>query len=220
MTTNPKTSNDNSVLIATDFTKSSDAATLHGFKTASLWGVSPHIAHVCQRSNNLMSIDDRGERLLLTADKANTYVAEHVERLLQYYRESQGEPGFDVALSHLLVGDPAESIVRLAKELQVSLVITGTSKHEGAKRWLMGSTAERIVRIAECPVMVYRAPQTPPEQTLEAACPACVQVRRESEGRRIWCPQHQEAQERRHTYHYRDKNSRVRENMPLLFPMQ
>jgi hypothetical protein len=142
-----------------------------------------------------------------------------VDQLLQHYRKVHGEPDFGVALSHILVGDPADAIVKLAKELQVQLVVIGTSKNRGAKRWLRGSTAERVVRMAECPVMVYRPRTLSPEETIAPACPACVEVRRESGGQRIWCATHEEGQVRRHTYHYRDKNSRVRENMPLLFPM-
>jgi hypothetical protein len=175
---------------------------------------------VCGRAGDLLSIEHRGEQLLLTPEKGSALLAEHVDQLLQHYRDNYGAPTFGVAMSHILIGDPAEGIVQLARELRVSLVVVGTSKNEGAKRWLMGSTAERVVRMAECPVMVFRPRTVRPEETIEPACPACVEARRQSGGTRIWCAQHQEAQDRRHTYHYRDRNARARENLPLLFPMQ
>jgi hypothetical protein len=166
-----------------------------------------------------LSIHYRGDALLLSPEKGSALLAEHVDQLLQRYRESLGEPAFGVALSHVLIGDPAQTIVQLAKELRVSLITVGTSKNRGAKRWLMGSTAERVVRMAECPVMVHRPRVLSPEEAIAPACPACVETRRQSAGRQIWCPQHLQEQYRWHTYHYRDKNTRVRENMPLLFPM-
>jgi nucleotide-binding universal stress UspA family protein len=209
-----------SVLIATDFSDNSLQASIHGFRTASLWGSTPHVAHVCTRSNDSFSIEYRGERLLFTPEKARAWLANQVDGYLSKYRETYGKPEFGVAMSHILVGDPAESIVQLAKELAVSLIVIGTSRNTGAKRWLMGSTAERIVRMAERPVLVYRSRAPHPEETIEPTCPRCVQARRETGGRQIWCTQHLAEQERRHTYHYRDKNARMRENMPLLFPMQ
>lgn len=208
-----------SVLIAIDFSPSSDAAALQGFRTATLWGSMPHVLHVCGKGNDLLAIDTGEERLLLTPDKARAFVASHVEQLLKRYRQTYGEPGFDVAMSHIAVGDPGDSIVDMAKELRVSLIVVGTSKQHGVARVLLGSTAEKVVRHATCGVLVSHDREPGPEELIEPARPDCLSVRQRSEGAQIWCQRHSEHRERRHTYHYRDKNSRVRGNLPLLFPM-
>jgi len=208
-----------SVLIATDFSENSQEAALHAFQTASLWGSVPHVLHVCDRSGELLLIEREGERLSLTPEKARALVAEHVDRLLALYRSRYGAPAFDIAMSHVLTGNPAEAIVNLARDLRVSLIVVGTSRKKGVERMLLGSTAERVVRHAQCPVMVSRPRVIQPEETIEPPCPACAEVRQRTEGAQIWCDDHMDQQERRHTYHYRDKNSRVRENFPLLFPL-
>jgi nucleotide-binding universal stress UspA family protein len=209
-----------SLLIATDFSESSTQATMHGLQTATQWGTTPHVVHVCEKSMDLLAIDFRGERMLLTPEKGQQLVAEHVDQLLQSYRNTYGEPGFGVAMSHIAVGDPADSIVKLAEELRVSMIVVGTSRKKGVERLLLGSTAERVVRRAGCAVLVSRPLEPSPEEAIEPPCPACVAERRSTGGAEVWCATHRQQHERRHTYHYRDKSSRVRGNLPLLFPMR
>ena len=209
-----------SLLIATDFSESSKQATMHGLQTATQWGTTPHVVHVCEKSMDLLSIDFAGERMLLTPEKGQQLVAEHVEQILHSYRNMYGEPGFSIAISHIAVGDPADSIVKLAEELRVSMIVVGTSRKKGVERLLLGSTAERVVRRAGCPVLVSRPLEPSPEDAIEPPCPACVEERERTGGAEVWCAAHRQQHDRRHTYHYRDKNARVRENLPLLFPMR
>jgi nucleotide-binding universal stress UspA family protein len=54
------------------------------------------------------------------------------------------------------VGDPADVIVELAKREKVDLTVVGTKGLLGAKRVVLGSTAEKIVRWASIPVLVVR----------------------------------------------------------------
>lgn len=208
-----------SLLIATDFSESSVAAMMQGFTTASVWGANPHVLHVCQESAGQLSIDHDGVKLLLTPNKGQALVAEHVDQVLARYRSMWGEPAFDVAVSHIAMGDPAHTIVQFAGDLGVSMIVVGTSRKHGLERVLLGSTAEKVVRHATVPVLVSRQPESSARAAIAPACPACVDVRRRSKGAELWCEQHRKAQERRHTYHYRDNNARSRENLPLLIPM-
>lgn len=57
---------------------------------------------------------------------------------------------------HLITGDPAHAVVRLANEEQVDMIVIGTHGRTGLARILMGSVAEAIVRRAECPVLTYK----------------------------------------------------------------
>lgn len=63
--------------------------------------------------------------------------------------------------SVLLEGGPADRIVTFAKDSEADLIIVATSGHTGLKHFLLGSTAERIVRHAPCPVLVVRAQPVP-----------------------------------------------------------
>ena len=53
-------------------------------------------------------------------------------------------------------GLPWFEICKAAKELDAGLIILTTHGHTGLKRVLLGSTAERVVRHAPCPVLVVR----------------------------------------------------------------
>ena len=51
---------------------------------------------------------------------------------------------------------PHHEIVRAADETNTDLIVLGTEGRSGLARMLIGSTAERVVRHAPCPVMVVR----------------------------------------------------------------
>ena len=53
-------------------------------------------------------------------------------------------------------GLPAHEIVEAAKEMDVDLIIIATHGYTGWKHFCIGSTAERVVRAAPCPVLVVR----------------------------------------------------------------
>ena len=53
-------------------------------------------------------------------------------------------------------GVPFQEITRLAASVDADLIILTTHGHTGLKHVLLGSTAERVVRHADCPVLVVR----------------------------------------------------------------
>jgi nucleotide-binding universal stress UspA family protein len=55
------------------------------------------------------------------------------------------------------VGPPFREIVRYAREQRVDLIVMGTQGLSGLDHLIMGSTAERVVRTASCPVLSIRA---------------------------------------------------------------
>ena len=57
---------------------------------------------------------------------------------------------------HARFGKPADEILHLAEEIAADLVLVGSHGHTGMRRLLLGSTAERVVREAGCPVIVAR----------------------------------------------------------------
>lgn len=54
-------------------------------------------------------------------------------------------------------GPPFRQIIRYARDHRVDLVVMGTQGLTGLDRLIMGSTAERVVRTAPCPVVSIRA---------------------------------------------------------------
>jgi nucleotide-binding universal stress UspA family protein len=57
----------------------------------------------------------------------------------------------------LLEGEPASTIVDVARETDCSLIVMGTHGRSGIVRVLLGSVAEDVLRTAPCPVMTVKA---------------------------------------------------------------
>ena len=53
-------------------------------------------------------------------------------------------------------GSAAQSVVDTAKSIKADLIIMGTHGRTGLAHMLMGSVAERVVRMAHCPVLTVR----------------------------------------------------------------
>lgn len=66
-------------------------------------------------------------------------------------------PGIKVA-TRVLDGVPFNEILDCATREHVDLIVIGTQGHTGFKHVLLGSTAERVVRLATVPVLTIRAP--------------------------------------------------------------
>lgn len=61
-------------------------------------------------------------------------------------------------IHRLIVGDPAEKIVRLAEDRHADLIVMGSHGRTGLRRLLAGSVAEAVMRTAPCPVLTVRMP--------------------------------------------------------------
>jgi nucleotide-binding universal stress UspA family protein len=64
------------------------------------------------------------------------------------------------ASSAVRTGKPHQEILLEAKERQADLIVIATHGHTGVEHMLFGSTAERIVRNAHCPVLTVRPVQS------------------------------------------------------------
>lgn len=53
-----------------------------------------------------------------------------------------------------VLGAPSQTIVETARDKQADLIVMGTHGRTGLRHMLIGSVAERVVRLAPCPVMV------------------------------------------------------------------
>jgi nucleotide-binding universal stress UspA family protein len=55
-------------------------------------------------------------------------------------------------------GEPADTILQVAKERGVDLIVIGTHGRTGISRFLLGSVAEVVSRRSPCPVLMLRVP--------------------------------------------------------------
>lgn len=88
---------------------------------------------------------------------------------------------------HVRTGRAAEEIAGLAGEVGAELIVIGRFGVQRTKRRL-GSTAEQTLALAPCPTLVVQLVDREPDSAM--ACPACVELRAESEGERWFCADH------------------------------
>lgn len=60
--------------------------------------------------------------------------------------------------SIVVQGDPSDEIVKFAAEENVDLIVIATHGRTGWRHLVFGSVAEKVIRLAPCPVLVIRAP--------------------------------------------------------------
>lgn len=75
----------------------------------------------------------------------------------EQFREIKAAAGNrDAMTGTVRFGAAAYEILREAAESDVDLIVMGTHGHTGWKHFVLGSTAECVVRSAPCPVLVVR----------------------------------------------------------------
>ena len=79
-----------------------------------------------------------------------------IESIEQVIRERFSDPKYSKLIIHASVGDPGHETAELAKNVKADLIVISSHGHGFLKHLLLGSVAERIVRLAHCPVLVMR----------------------------------------------------------------
>jgi len=144
------------VLVATDFGEASDNALAYGRELAARFGATLHVLHVA-------------ENIYITAFGAETYAsfapdlqrdieANAHRRLAEAVVDSDGLGPATVPVV-MTSGMPAYAIIDYARDHDIDLIIMGTHGREALQHLLMGSVAERVVRLSPCPVLTVRTPE-------------------------------------------------------------
>lgn len=60
---------------------------------------------------------------------------------------------------HLLEGDPASELARLAQRMDIDLLVLGSIYRSATDRFLLGSTTESLISMAECDVLLVKSPE-------------------------------------------------------------
>jgi len=89
----------------------------------------------------------------LPSTPLKTRLADSEEELCKIIDELRGEYPDAIISSRVVAGFPFKEICRVAEEDNVDLIIIGTHGRTGLAHLLIGSTAERVVQHASCPVL-------------------------------------------------------------------
>ncbi|MEO0329652.1 MAG: universal stress protein [Pseudomonadota bacterium] len=99
---------------------------------------------------NIVQSAPSGAELSLPAD----FYEVSIKAAKSSLRKIAQEEGIEVKIE-VHIGHPANDILNVANQLDVELIIVGSHRPD-LKDYLIGSTAARIVRHAQCPVLVMR----------------------------------------------------------------
>ena len=134
------------ILFPTDYSHLSDAALQHATTLARESNATLLIAHIEEPPIAYGG----GEMYYGIPDPDR----DEVQRMLAAVKPTDSSVAVQY---HLLSGDPAKEIVRLANDENVDMIIMGTHGRTGIGRMLMGSVAESVVRHAKCPVLTFKS---------------------------------------------------------------
>jgi nucleotide-binding universal stress UspA family protein len=143
------------VLVATDFSEPSAVALDYGREVARTYGAQLHLLHVVEDLRWRYATDMAPTALVGIQEDVEASAGSRLDALLTDEDRRQLR-AHAVALTAIA---PAEAIVQYAKTEGVDVIVMGTHGRNGLAHLFMGSVAERVVRLAPCPVLTVRHPQ-------------------------------------------------------------
>src|SRR4030042_294894 len=143
------------ILLATDFSENSKWALTYALSFAKQYKAKLFILHVIQQPSYPLGM--YAEISFDAMDKFNRNVSEVTAKEMNSFCESELKD-FQNFEAIIVNGIPFLEIIRTAREKEVDLIVVGTHGRTGLDHVLFGSTAEKVVRKAHCPVLSVRLP--------------------------------------------------------------
>jgi nucleotide-binding universal stress UspA family protein len=138
----------NRILIPTDGSEYSKEATDHGLALAKMIGAEVTALFVIDEGSILARNVPNVPNLAVTLEEeGNKAVA---------YIKVEGEKRRIKVKTRIEMGSAAQVITKATRDFD--LVVMGTHGRSGVSKMVMGSVAEKVIRLAECPVLVVKRP--------------------------------------------------------------
>jgi nucleotide-binding universal stress UspA family protein len=138
------------ILVATDFSGSSERALDIAVKLATAFGARVTLLHVWE-----LPVYPYMDFVLSSTELMQSVEQAAQNRLSAALDELQKQ--IPAARSLLKMGIPWEQILATAKEEHADVIVMGTHGFRGVKHLLLGSVAEKVVRLAPIPVLTARS---------------------------------------------------------------
>jgi len=138
------------ILVPTDFSAPSKKALSYAVKFAKKVGSQITLLHVIEP---LPVYSDINDPVILGSDY---WTRESNEAFRKFCNESHVTPSL-LRKTIIREGTPHHEITEAARELKSDLIIIATNGRTGLTHVFLGSTTERVVQHAPCPVLVVRA---------------------------------------------------------------
>lgn len=138
------------ILIPTDGSTGTAHVALQALDLAEQYSATVHVIHV---------IDESASAFVRDAADTTEPLRERAETTVQTVEQMAESHDID-SVTVVREGEPAETILEYATEIDADVIVAGTHGRSGIRRHLIGSVAERLVRHADCPVLTVRLPDT------------------------------------------------------------
>ena len=141
------------ILTAIDFSENSECAFDYALTLATQFNAELTIIHVINEP-----VDLRGFYVPhISFEQLEKEIEDSAVKMMETFCSSK-VGAFSNYKTSIVTGIPYEEITAAAVRLDASLIVIGTHGRTGLDRLLFGSTAERVVRSAVCPVLTVRLP--------------------------------------------------------------
>jgi nucleotide-binding universal stress UspA family protein len=141
------------ILTAIDFSENSYYAFDYALTMARQFQAELTIMHVINEP-----VDLRGFYVPhISFEQLEKEIEEGAEKMMEKFCQTRMSD-FTNYKTSIVTGIPYEEIIRKAEETESSLIVLGTHGRTGLDHIIFGSTAERVVRSAICPVLTIRMP--------------------------------------------------------------
>ena len=143
------------ILVATDGSEDALMAARAAISLAKDTDAELHVVHVGPA--HVYPPQTAGPTPPMGTDKE---LRQEAQGVLDWQVDEIKKAGGEITEVHLRMGRPAEEILRLSEDLLAGLIVVGNQGLGGRvsrmRRFLMGSTSEKVSRYARCSVMVVR----------------------------------------------------------------
>jgi universal stress protein A len=139
------------ILIATDFSQHAEEAFAVACDLARQFDASLHLVHAFEIITPLVTPYQVSIPDTYLTESRNVALRQLDERV-----EKARAQGID-ASSHLTESPAAPAIARMAEEVGADLIVMATRGMTGFKHFVLGSVAERTLRLAPCSVLTVKS---------------------------------------------------------------
>lgn len=143
------------ILFPTDFSETSQEASRYALTFAREFKTKLYVLTVV---NEKVFTEGLNLPRVISIEELEKEMTEESRKLLMTVYPAEEVEGVEVE-SVIRKGNPFLEIIRFAKEEDIDLIIIGTHGHSGFEHIIFGSTAEKVVRKAPCPVLSVRPEQ-------------------------------------------------------------
>ena len=145
------------ILVPIDFSEHSKRTVSYATRTALRHNSTIFLLHVFQIPDYVVTPYARRKQDCAEVQSHVDAAEQEARESLEAFAEELSKQGIKVQ-PYLRVGYPFDEIVLMAKHFNVDLIIIGSHGRGAITRLLLGSTAERVVEHAPCPVLVVKGP--------------------------------------------------------------